>query len=195
MTRRMIGMLGVLCLAIAGGAWGWSGQLPPTVLDTASLVPFPKADVAAIFAAADINHDERLTFTEAHNYSFLVTQELFDQYDTDLNGYIDRVEAGLPPADIDIGALFEAADANNDERMTFDEAYASNPLITQSQFDTYDTDQNGYIDRTEAGLPPDTGKDGCTGCSSSKSLPAGGDFFTLALSLIGLAVMAKVARP
>ncbi len=198
MTRRRMSVLCAVCLAIAGGAWGGDGRLPASnVQDISSLLPLPKTDVAAIFTAADTNHDGRLTFAEAHAYSFLVTQEMFDTYDTDHNGYIDRTEAGLPPADIDIGQLFEAADANGDGRMTFAEAYASNPLITQAQFDTYDTDHNGYIDRAEAGLSPvDTGKNGCAGCSNStgKAWPANGDLFTMMLSLFGLAVMAKVGR-
>ena len=195
MKHSTTGLLCAVCLVAAGGAWGWSGRLPSNIQDTSSLVPLPKTDVAAIFSTADANHDERLTYEEAHDYNFLVTQEMFDQYDTDHNGYIDRTEAGLPPVNINIGQLFEAADVNNDGKMTFDEAYAKNPMITLAQFVTFDTDLNGYIDRTEAGLPPDTGKGGCDGCSSSKSRPAGGDLFTMALSLLGLAVMARVARP
>ena len=73
--------------------------------------------------------------------------------------------------------------------------------MTQAQFDTYDTNLDGYIDRAEAGLPPidppdpgDGGCSGCSGCSSAKSLPAWGDLFTMALSLLGLAVMARVGR-
>jgi hypothetical protein len=180
----------------ASGAWGWNGRLSiPGVQDAFDLFALPKADVAALFTAADVNHDERLTFEEAHNYSFLVTQAIFDTYDTDHNGYVDRVEAGLPPAEINIGQLFEAADTNNDERMTFAEGYAGNHLFTQEQFDSYDTDHNGYIDRAEAGLPPiNPGKTGCEGCNN-KSLPAIGDLFTMALSLLGLTVMARVARP
>jgi Ca2+-binding EF-hand superfamily protein len=158
----------------------------------------PKADVAAIFSAADVNHDGRLTFEEARSYSFLVTEALFDQCDTDSSGYVDRAEAGLPPVDIDFAQLFDDADKNGDGWVTFPEAYESNHLITQSQFNSYDTNQDGYLGRAEVGLPPaDPGKVGCEGCSSGggKSWPAGGDLFTLALGLLGLAVMAGVARP
>lgn len=191
------GLACVLCAACcaAAGAWGWDGRLPVSgTQDIASLLPVPKADWAAMFSAADVNHDERLTFEEAHNYSFLVTQPMFDTYDTDHNGYIDRAEAGLPPVDINIGQIFEAADVNNDEQLTFEEAYACNAQVTRAQFDTYDVNHDGCIDRAEAGLPP-ADKNGCEGCSGGKSWPASGDLFTMALSLLGLAAMAKVGRP
>jgi len=190
------GLTWILCAACCAtaGAWAGDGRLPVSgTQDITSLLPVPKADVAAIFTAADVNHDQRLTFEEAYNYSFLVTQAIFDTYDTDHNGYIDRAEAGLPPADVNIGQIFEAADVNNDERLTFEEAYACNDQVTQARFDTYDTNHDGCIDRAEAGLPP-VDKGGCEGCSGGKSLPADGDLFTMALSLLGLAAMAKVGR-
>jgi len=165
------------------------------VQDANSLLPTTKLDISQVFEAADANHDGRVTYAEAHSYNFLVTQSQFDSYDTDHNGYIDRAEAGLPPAEIKVADIFEAADTNNDEKLTFAEAYAYSPLITEAQFDTWDTNHDGVVDRTEAGLPPvDTGKGGCEGCGGTgKSLPAYGDLFTMALSLLGLAAMAKVS--
>ena len=188
----------VLCTVccVAAGAWAGGGILSAVgVQDVTSLLPLPKFDVAALFEAADVNHDQRVTFQEAHNYNFLVTQAQFDTYDTDHNGYIDRAEAGLPPVEFDITAACESADANNDGQVTFDEMYAYNPLVTRAQFDTYDANGDGVIERAEAGLPPvDPGKGGCAGCTSGKFWPAGGDLFAMALSLLGLAAMAKLGR-
>jgi hypothetical protein len=139
--------IGILCAAccLAAGAWGGDGRLPVSGRQNpASLLPVAKLDIAQMFEAADVNDDELVTFQEAHTYNFLVTQAQFDTYDTNLDGYIDRAEAGLPPID-----------------------------------------------------PPDPGDggcSGCSGCSSAKSLPAWGDLFTMALSLLGLAVMARVGR-
>jgi len=197
MSTRNMGILCVVCLAAAGIASASEDRLTVTGTQTvANLLPIQKLDVADVFEAADANHDGRLTYTEAHNYNFLVTQEIFDTYDLDHNGYIDRVEAGLPPVDVKIADIFEAADANHDGKLTFDEAYAYNNMITAAQFYGYDANLDGYVDRTEAGLPADPGKDGCAGCngSSSKSL-FDGDLFTIVLSLFGLAAMAKTARP
>ncbi len=195
MVRRNMGILCAVCLAAAGGAWGWNGRLPGAgARDIFQLLSLQKIDVADVFQAADTNHDQRLTFEEAHNYNFLVTQDMFDDYDLDLNGYVDRTEAGLPAADIEVKDIFEDADANGDEKLTFDEAYANCNLITAAQFYGLDANLDGYVDRTEAGLPPDSGKDGCEGCNGGKSRPAGGDLFTMALSLLGLAVMAGIGR-
>ena len=191
--RIVSALCGACCMA--AGAWAACGGVSPSGSQVAiDLLPTPKISIAEIFLAADANHDQRVTFEEAHSYNFLVTQAQFDTYDLDRNGYIDRAEAGLPPIDLDIAQVFEAADANNDQRVTFDELYAANPFITQSQFDACDANHDGCIDRAEAGLPPATGKDGCGGCSGGKSVPATGDLLPTALSLLGLAVMARPRR-
>ncbi len=190
---RTIAVLSALC-CVAVASWAGDGRSPvPGTQEIVSLPPMPKFDVAQLFEAADVNHDQRVTFQEAHNYNFLVTQEQFNLYDTDHNGYVDRTEAGLPPVDLNIAQIFKAADTNNDQRVTFDELYAADNLVTQAQFDTYDTNLDGVIDREEAGLAPVS--TGCSGCTGSESLPTAGDLFTMALSLLGVAAMAKVGRP
>jgi hypothetical protein len=140
----------VLCAAccVAVGAWGADSRSTVSgVQDAADLLPVSKLDIAQVFEAADVNNDELVTYAEAHAYNFLVTQSQFDTYDTNLDGYIDRAEAGLPPVD---------------------------------------------PDPVDPG--PGEGCAGCSGCSGNKSLPAYGDLFTMALSLLGLAVMARVGR-
>ena len=193
MGRKELVVLFAVCCA-AAVAQGQGGRASLSELqDPASLLPTAKMDIAQMFEEADTNNDERVTYDEAHSYNFLVSREQFDSYDLNHDGYIDRAEAGLSPVELNIAEIFEAADKNNDEKVSFDEAYGYNAMITRSQFDGYDADRDGFIDREEAGLPP-VEPGGCAGCSGAKSLASSGDWLAVLVSLLGLAAMAGVRR-
>lgn len=187
MKRRWIGAVIVFC-GVSTGAWT---ELLPSGQDEANLPTTVKIDIGQMFVAADTNHDELVSFQEAHTYNFLVSQSQFDTYDLNHDGCIDRAEAGLPLTE----AQFHQYDSNHDSVIDRTEG------LPQSMFDHYDTDLDNLVTRVEAGLPAvdpnpvDPGNGGCSGCSGSKSWPANGDLFTMALSLLGLAAMAKARRP
>ena len=194
MGRKGLLVLFTACCAATAALGAEGGRTALSGMQNAeSLLPTAKMDIAQMFEEADTNNDERVTFDEAHTYNFLVSRDQFDSYDLNHDGYIDRAEAGLSPAEVDIAEIFEAADKNNDEKVSFDEAYAYNAMITRSQFDGYDLDLDGFIDREEAGLPP-VEPGGCAGCSGAKSLASSGDWLAVLVSLLGLAAMAGVRR-
>ncbi|HRZ83130.1 MAG TPA: hypothetical protein P5069_11775, partial [Candidatus Hydrogenedentes bacterium] len=52
--------------------------------------------LANAFTAADSNGDDRISFEEAVLVLPALTRALFDQLDTNKDGYLDRLELGLP---------------------------------------------------------------------------------------------------
>ncbi len=86
-------------------------------------------------------------------------------------------------------AAFSAMDLNGDGRISYEEAAASLPGLTEAIFALLDTDHDGQISQAEAGLDENAG---CSGCSGSKGafFPKRlGDLFLLGLTLTTLLVV------
>ena len=111
-----------------------------------------------------------------------------------------------PPTESDLrdalAANFTAMDTNQDGTVSFAEALAALPGLTQAVFNALDTDANGQISTAEAGQSTEgegegEGEDeggGCAGCSGEKSSlgldqmkKSLGDLFLVGLALSMLA--------
>jgi len=79
-------------------------------------------------------------------------------------------------------AVFYAMDANGDSQVSYAEAVALLPTLTQEVFNAVDTNGDGQISLAEAGL--DNG--GCAGCNGGKSAFTLGNLFLGGLSLMAL---------
>ena len=81
-------------------------------------------------------------------------------------------------------------DANGDGNLSFKEAIAGIPALTQAVFDALDTNGDGYLSPDELGV--DAGSD-CAGCRGARSTWLG-DAMTAMLGLIGLAMVAAAKK-
>ncbi len=86
-----------------------------------------------------------------------------------------------------LGSAFDSIDTNHDGKISFAEALAAYPNLTQDVFYTVDTNGDGFITKEELEAS------GCAGCSSSatdakKRL---GDLFLAGLSLSMLAAFSR----
>ena len=110
-------------------------------------------------------------------------------------GGMPVVEGEVEPMDADtarekLDAALATADTNNDGRLSFAEAVAVLPGLTQSVFDTLDGDGDGQLSSDELGVKADSG---CAGCRGTKT-KLFGDVFPVLFSLFGLAAVAGVKR-
>jgi hypothetical protein len=108
---------------------------------------------------------------------------------------------GPPPTE---GALrnlltqtFDAVDGNGDSQISYAEALAALPGLTQAVFSAVDSDGDGQISRVEAGLS-ESGSGGCAGCSGGKDSftidkmkKAFGDLFLAGLSIGVLSLLSR----
>jgi beta-lactam-binding protein with PASTA domain len=111
-------------------------------------------------------------------------------------GPIPAVEGeGEPPVDVDTAQeqlmeAFDTADINGDGKLSFEEALASVPGLTQAVFDALDTNGDGYLSPAELGMDAGCGCAGCQGGATKSS----GDGFAVLFGLLGLAAMAGVKK-
>ena len=109
--------------------------------------------------AADANGDGRVTFDEAKAAFPKATREQFNKMDRNQDGVLSR--ADMPQAKRQAGSnlgeklqRLRAADRNNDGRITFDEAKAAFPKLTQERFAKLDKNGDGVLsmeDRQQGG--------------------------------------------
>ena len=125
-----------------------------------------------IMSNADANDDQEVTFIEAHAFMPGLTLEMFLKLDKNHDGVLTGDDL---PDDTSTGPierileLLSQADANGDGEVTFAEAKAVFPSITENLFHELDRNADGVI--SESDLPP----------------PPNGDDFERLLHLIELA--------
>jgi hypothetical protein len=100
------------------------------------------------FAAADANHDEKLSRAEAMDY---FATEIFESRDLNHDGKLTWAEWNVPGAHhkkVD----FDAADTNKDGMVDTAEAkaYARKRGLFATEFRKADTDRDGFVTRAEA---------------------------------------------
>ena len=80
-------------------------------------------------------------------------------------------EPPAPPTEAELRAqltaAFDTMDSNGDDTVSFAEAQAALPGLTQAVFNAVNTSGDGQITRAEAGLD-EPGANGCAGCSGGK---------------------------
>ena len=107
---------------------------------------------------------------------------------------------GPPPTEGALRSLltqtFDAVDGNGDNQISYSEALASLPGLTQEVFSRVDSDGDDQVSRAEAGL--DQGGGGCAGCNGGKGSftidkmkKAFGNLF---LAGLGLGVLSLLSR-
>ncbi len=98
---------------------------------------------------------------------------------------------GEPPLDIDsarqqLSEAFQQADMNGDGRLSFGEAAAAVPGLTQAVFNALDADGDGQLSPEESGVRFESG---CTGCRGTTAKSLVGTLATL-FGVLGLTVSA-----
>lgn len=100
------------------------------------------------FAAADANHDGKLSRAEAMDY---FATEIFESRDLNHDGRVTWEEWNVPGAHRK-KADFDAADTNKDGMVDMAEAkaYARKRGLFATEFHKADTDHDGFVTRAEA---------------------------------------------
>ncbi|MFA6241877.1 MAG: hypothetical protein WC655_13165 [Candidatus Hydrogenedentales bacterium] len=103
---------------------------------------------------ADVDQDGKVTFEEMSKVAPNMTQERFNQIDTNKDGVLtmeDRAKGGKegkggdPAARANAVKKLQSADANGDGKVTFEEALAAKPGYPKEAFDKFDTNKDGVI--------------------------------------------------
>jgi hypothetical protein len=135
-----------------------AGNLTDTVnvvVDTEPSADEVAALLSAAFAMADLDGDERLSFTEAQTALPGMTQMLFDAIDEDEDGYLSEAElqAGGTRSTRDIAAdlvaNFVAVDTDENEELSWTEAREFSPDLSEAGFATIDTNSDEALSREE----------------------------------------------
>ncbi len=105
--------------------------------------------------AADTNGDGKITFDEAKAAFPNITQERFNKFDRNQDGVLSLADAAAAngQAGGKRGQMVQrliAADTNGDGKVTFDEAKAAFPNITQERFNKFDRNQDGVLSLADA---------------------------------------------
>ncbi|MBI5095066.1 MAG: hypothetical protein HZB26_21855 [Candidatus Hydrogenedentes bacterium] len=129
------------------------------VLTRDDLPPFSCDDreiLERILRNADANGDKQVTFDELKAIIPALTQEQFDRLDTNHDGVLTKDDIPAPPVDPlkRLIRLLHRADADENGEVTFDELLAVAPGLTQEQFDTLDTNDDGVITKDDFPKPP-----------------------------------------
>ncbi len=131
-----------------------------TADDLPDLPPLSPLDILKkIVHEADANEDGAVSFDEAKALWPALTQEQFDQFDQNDDGVLSEADlpAGPPsPQDI-LQKLLNEADTNSDGAISFEEAVAIVPALTQEQFDKLDRNDDGVLTLQDVPDQPGTG--------------------------------------
>ncbi len=155
--KNMGTITAVCALALMLGAVGWAQ--PGKHGENGSKSP-------GLIQQADANKDGKVTFEELKAVRPKMTQERFKQLDTSGDGVLDKNDRPQgaqghqgPAAFL---ALLKAADANKDGKVTYEEAKAVRPKMTEERFKSLDKDKDGVLTKADAPkeAPDATGKPG-----------------------------------
>ncbi len=123
-----------------------------------------------IMQQADANKDGKVTYEELKAVRPKLTEERFKELDTNGDGVLDKADhpKGKPGQHGGaVTALLKEADANNDGKVTYDEAKAVRPKMTEERFKALDKDGDGVL--TKADVPKET-----TGTAAKSEAKDGG---------------------
>ena len=112
---------------------------------------------------ADKDNDGKVTFDEAKAVVPKLTQEHFNKLDRNHDGAISAADKPARPAGPgqdpqrrqQMLAKLKAADTNNDGKVTFEEAKAALPNVTQEQFNHFDRNHDGAISAADKPAKPE----------------------------------------
>ncbi|MCP4643238.1 MAG: hypothetical protein GY851_22515 [bacterium] len=116
---------------------------------------------------ADANGDGTVTFEEASAAFPGVSQAQFDSHDKNGDGVVSMADAGqaakAPKADAprgggELAQRVKQADADGDGKVTFEEASAAFPGVTQAQFGAYDKNGDGIVSMADGAQGPKPAK-------------------------------------
>jgi Ca2+-binding EF-hand superfamily protein len=134
----------LLCLVGLGLALAAHGESTPPVLT-------PEA-----IQVADANHDGHVTFAEAQALVPMLTEEAFARLDANHDGYLSPADLPQAPPEhkLTVQQIVEAADANHDGSVTFEEAKNLFPNVTFEQFKHFDLNNDDVISAADSPSAP-----------------------------------------
>jgi len=154
----------MMCVAMLLGIASTTAAQNPPVPPTAPQVPQGRA------AQADTDHDGKLSFEEAKAAFPNMTEERFKALDKNADGFLTPDERPKPPA---VGtpaareqarrqliARIKRADANQDGKLTLEEAQKEFPRMTPERFKSLDKNGDGTLTPDEFAQAKPQGKPG-----------------------------------
>ncbi|MCC6488727.1 MAG: hypothetical protein IT364_14610 [Candidatus Hydrogenedentes bacterium] len=139
--RFSLAPLMILAACIACPAYGQS--------DTTEKGVHPGAHaLLKLLKKADADKNGEVTFEELKAVLPNLTEERFDKMDRDGDGVLTRKD--LPKREHRLLKLLKEADTNGDRQVTYEEAVAVLPNLTQEQFDKLDKNGDGVLSRDDA---------------------------------------------
>jgi Ca2+-binding EF-hand superfamily protein len=149
--KNMATMAAIFALVLTLGAVGWA-QGEKKAEGKGKKGP-------GLMQQADANKDGKVTFEELKAVRPKLTPEKFKQMDTNGDGAIDKTDhaQGKPGQQGGaVGALLKEADADKDGKVTYEEAKAVRPKMTEVRYKDLDKDKDGAL--TKADLPKEAGE-------------------------------------
>ncbi len=126
--------------------------LPAIAQDDGSTRRLNLPRLAQILHQADANGDHEVTFEELSAKYPKATQEAFDRLDRNDDGVLSKADVPKRVVRNWLHRLYEKlrdADTNGDGSVTYEEASAAMPRMTQAIFDRLDRNNDGVISKED----------------------------------------------